>query len=432
MEVGFSSKDITPRPGIRLGGYGHRFGRPSTYVLDPLRVGVLDIVDRRGEELVLLQADLLGIYREDADVLRDVVSRKTGARPEAVMVATTHTHSAPETVIPMWRNTFPYSELERKIYEEWFDRLVSSVEEASEEAALAREGAEVVRINAVRVEKICYNRAFQDSAVDDELGLVYIESRGRRVVIASYACHPVTNTGMGISSDYPGVVRDILRRYGVDLIFLTGAAGNVDPVSKGVRYMNYMGRVLAHEILRGIAWGETIYDTTISYEALEEEFALRRPVGSLEETLRSYLTLLSQYSNLEELYTDPGWMDLLYLDEEIDLHRDPREKVKTIFQGARIGPATILGIPGELFSETSIEVKERVSRELPTARIIVSGYTNDYIGYIPTERAFREKKYEARLAKWSRVKEDAEPRVREIMIAITRELNKAAKPTVSP
>lgn len=420
MDIGFMSRDITPSPGIRLGGYGHRFGRSSTHIINRLKVNMLDIVNSLGEEVVLLQLDLLGLYRDDADKLRHIISRRVGVSSEAVMITTTHTHSAPETIIPMWRNTFPYSDDDRRRYEEWFRYMVEVVKDMSDEISLNRERVEFMKIGSTNVGNICYNRAFQDGDIDRELGLIYIESRSSRIAVVSYACHPVTNIGLGISSDYPGVIRDVLEGYGIKLIFLTGAAGDIDPISKGVRYMNYIGRILAYEIIKLISWSNMVYvnDIPISFTIHKEIFSLRKPERSINEVLGSYYTLLSQYSHIEDLYSDPNWIDLLYLDEEIDILRDSRNSVETVFQGIRIGSSIILGIPGELFSETSLSVKKIARDRYPYTNILISTYTNDYIGYIPTERAFRENRYEARIAKWSRVGEDAEPRTREILLNI--------------
>ncbi|MEZ0289797.1 MAG: hypothetical protein ABWJ42_01750 [Sulfolobales archaeon] len=425
MEISFVSRDITPRPGIRLGGYGHRFGRPSTYKIDPLKLSILEIVDRRGEEIVIIQTDLLGLYREDADRIREIVSKRLYVDPRSVMIATTHTHSAPETVIRMWNNTFPYSREEEEIYRRWSEYLLERVREGLEELTLRRENVKRIKTNSARVNGLCYNRAFADGEIDNELSILYFESDRERIVIASYACHPVTNTGFGISADYPGVVREILERNGLKTVFLTGATGDIDPLSKGIRYMSYIGRTLASEILRLVENGETDHVDKVSTTSREEVFSVRKPERDLDDILRSYYTMLAQYPSIEDLYSDPNWADLLYLDEEIDLARDSRREVKTIFQGVEIGSKTVvLGVPGELFSETSIYLKESIRRERLFENIIMSTYTNDYIGYIPIERAFRERRYEARLAKWSFLREDAEYKTREVLMSIARELRK--------
>jgi len=424
VDVGFISRDITPEPGIRLGGYGHRFGRPSSHVVNRLRASILDVVDSRGEEVVLVQMDLLGLYRDDADKIRNVVSKRLNVKPGSVMIATTHTHSAPETVIPMWQNTFPYSDDDRRRLEEWFNSVLNVVEDAVDEIPLRREKAKLIKFGSTHVGGLCFNRAFPGHRVDEELSLIYIEGEDLRVTVASYACHPVTNTGLGISSDYPGAMRDTLERYGVNLVFLTGAAGDVDPKSKGVRYMDYMGRVLAYEAVRLIAQSRSVYpdSATVSTASRREMFKLRKPRKSLDEALKSYYTLLSQYTNIEDIFYDPTWPELLYLDEEIDLIKDPRESVETIFQGLRIGPAVILGVPGELLSETGLYIKETARNRYGNALVIISTCTNDYVGYIPTAEAFSENKYEARLAKWSRLDRDAEPRVRMILLEIVESL----------
>ena len=51
-----------------------------------------------------------------------------------------------------------------------------------------------------------------------------------------------------------------------------------------------------------------------------------------------------------------------------------------------------MGIPGELFVEYGLEIKEKS----PFAHTLIIGYANDYVGYIPTLEAFQEGGYEVR------------------------------------
>ena len=48
--------------------------------------------------------------------------------------------------------------------------------------------------------------------------------------------------------------------------------------------------------------------------------------------------------------------------------------------------AAVVGIPGELFVEFALEMKQRTRQEKDRA-LVVAAFTNDYIGYIITPRA---------------------------------------------
>jgi len=423
LDIGFFKIDITPPVGVRLGGYGHRLGLSSTHIIDPLFLRVLYLSNRSGEAVVIAQLDLLGLYRDDADVIREILSKRLGVKREDVMIATTHTHSAPETIIPMWTHTFPYTEEQRELYDSWRKILFEKTGEVSEDLVYTVSRVVSMRSGSRKVPGLCFNRAFRDGLIDDELSIIGFESRDLRVVVANYACHPVTNVSLGISADYPGEIHYQLSRRGIETIFLTGACGDIDPIQKGVRYMIYLGSVLSEEILSlYLTSREEIYSEDLSSSMEEITFGVRRPSRSISELMRDYETLRNLYKDPRNLLFDSSWMDLLYLDEELDLAEKKINEIKTILQIIRIGDKNlVIGIPGEILSETSIELKKNL-RDMGYMNILVSTYTNDYIGYIPIERSFLENKYEARLAKWSFVERDAERKLREKILDVVKRL----------
>jgi len=74
MKIGFNKVDITPPVGIRLGGYAHRYGRPSEKVHDPLYAGV--VIFESGENIVaIIFSDLLGINKTFSNRVKDRISR---------------------------------------------------------------------------------------------------------------------------------------------------------------------------------------------------------------------------------------------------------------------------------------------------------------------------------------------------------------------
>ncbi|MGC9009994.1 MAG: hypothetical protein ACP5I7_05190 [Sulfolobales archaeon] len=418
MDYAYVRRDITPPVGIRLGGYGHRLGLSSTHVIDPLYLRILYLVNRSGDSVVITQLDLLGLYREDAEKIRDIISGRLGVNRSDVMIATTHTHSAPETIIPMWTHTFPYTKEQKDLYETWFRKLLEIVKEASDDLIYSLDKVSSIRSGYKKVSNLCFNRAFRDGVVDNELSILGVEGDREKIIVANYACHPVTNVGLGISSDYPGEISRQLSRKGFEVIFLTGACGDIDPLQKGVRYMSYLGSVLSEEILSLYYSSEEILSEDL--RSLEEEIVLRTraPNKDLDNLLREYESLKSIYGDTRNLLFDSSWIDLLYLDEELDLlKRDVRE-IRTIIQVIRIGADNvIIGIPGEVLSETSLSIKEQ-ARSVKYRNIMISAYTNDYIGYIPIERSFIENKYEAKLAKWSFLEKNSETLIKEKILGM--------------
>jgi neutral ceramidase len=63
----------------------------------------------------------------------------------------------------------------------------------------------------------------------------------------------------------------------------------------------------------------------------------------------------------------------------------------------QLGPAVLVGIPGELFVEYGLEMKQRI-RQTANRPMMLVGYANDYIGYIVTPRAKATGGYEQAVA----------------------------------
>lgn len=80
------SPDVTP--------FQLRSGR-SSYVHDPLFVRAIALENGQGRVVIAL-VDAIGVGREMADEAKAVAARKTGWKPEEMLVSGTHTHSAPK------------------------------------------------------------------------------------------------------------------------------------------------------------------------------------------------------------------------------------------------------------------------------------------------------------------------------------------------
>ncbi|MER3406109.1 MAG: hypothetical protein C4289_13895 [Chloroflexota bacterium] len=66
------------------------------------------------------------------------------------------------------------------------------------------------------------------------------------------------------------------------------------------------------------------------------------------------------------------------------------ELIETEVQALRIGDAAVVALPGEIFVELGLAIKA----QSPFATTLLAELANDYIGYVPTTRAFHEGGYE--------------------------------------
>lgn len=423
MEASFVKVDITPPLGLRLGGYAHRMGRSSTGVHDPLFARILSLTSSSGEVVVLTQLDFLGIYREEAEALRREISSALKIGEDNVIVSATHTHSSPEVIIPMWPNTFPYSDEEIKAFRGWFQSCLNRMRGALEEG---RESEEVrVRMGETKCVGVCRNRTFKGGQVDEELPLVLFSGGKLRVALTSYPCHPVCNTDLGFSADYPGALASEALTRGLEVLFLTGAAGDIDPLKKGRDFMVHMGERLLSSIESATLHQVEPKDLGISRGELRVKLRLAPP---LEEARRAYSEalerareILSKEAGLLEKW-DERLRSLLYADEAYEISKRLNwGEAEILVQALRLGRGLAIAfLPGEPFVETGMRIKEGMKRMGYRVSMVV-GYSNDYPGYIPVKEAFRIGSYEATFARWSRVTEDAEPALAEKAVEVVSE-----------
>jgi hypothetical protein len=268
-----------------------------------------------------------------------------------------------------------------------------------------------------------------DGFVDREVRVLRLDDGEERpiAVVVNYACHP---TIMGppnrlLTPDYPGVVRRVVEQAtGATCLFLQGAAGNVhalvDYVGDPAVY-HRLGAILGHEAARVALGLETVPRRERLVTVLESGAPLGiyadEPAGEPDATLRVAtrpVTLpVREYPPVADVVADArrlaarlaelrGRAGEDELREAVGMARragmladkarqyEGRADVVAELHGIRIGPAALVGFPGEPFAE----IGARVKAESPFLHTLFSGYTNDYLGYLPTTDAYPDRGYE--------------------------------------
>jgi neutral ceramidase len=243
----------------------------------------------------------------------------------------------------------------------------------------------------------------------------------------NYAAHP---TIMGppnqlITPDYPGVVRRVVEHAtGAPSVFLQGAAGNVhavvDYVGDPAVYQR-LGAILGHEAARLALETRTLPTRERLVEVLESGAPLAiyadEPCGEPDATLavatRRILLELQNFGSVAGLTADAsrladelqevrrggervaiqvamGRARRAYMAMEQAVQYAGMTQVEAELHGIRIGDIGLVGFPGEPFAEIGAAVKHAS----PFAHTLFSGYTNDYLGYLPVDSARPDGGYE--------------------------------------
>jgi hypothetical protein len=102
--------------------------------------------------------------------------------------------------------------------------------------------------------------------------------------------------------------------------------------------------------------------------------------------------------------------------------------VRTEIAALQLGSAAIVFIPGEPFAETALAIRQASVFELTA----VVGFSEETIGYIPTNQAFVEGGYEAGFGKWSFLSPGSEVHVQREALLLLENLVTGVEELSSP
>jgi len=419
--VGASAVEITPPPevGILMSSVERRWA-PFEGVRLPLyaRAVLMESVARTDGAawVVLVSLDLLGLSGRVVGGVKRFKSRvatatNLGLKAADLILVSTHTHSAPETLA--------LTDLYRTAaFREWVDLLADRITRAIGRAGeLIRPCRPVVGVGSAKALGI-YRRIkttqgivlshpspppevilSREGPVDDSVHVAaFLDAADQpAAILVNAACHPVHEMCIPqVSPDYPGeMCRELERRYPhATALFLNGAAGNINPptVSGGPANAEWHGKRLADAV------DEVLKRQSNAAMAYRSDESIRH--HSITPLLRRRLVRLPART----------------------LHGLPAQKPLTAEIAAlRIGDAAFVFLPGEPFVETGLAIREAS----PFDFTAVVGYAEDWIGYIPTDAAFDEGGYEVGPGAWSRAGRGSEEIVRREALRLLTEIDAA-------
>jgi neutral ceramidase len=390
LKAGTVQKDITPPVGIELSGYIRRFGS-STGIHDPLSANFL-LLDNGTNQVLITSLDILNISTDFALKAKEAISSELKMPKKNILIACIHTHSAPG--LHFFRNI-------GASYRDWKEKVLQILIKGASETRQKLKN--VSAGTAIGVATIGKNRRKKGGPIDPYFPLfcIRLEDKLPLALIANYGCHPVVleEDNLLISSDYIGFFRNHLNRsFSSDIftVFLTGATGDVDPISRGgFKTADRLGKILAKEALKTMENME--FQKYIEIEA--NETSLEIPYSQIplpDETEKIYRESLSQYEEAvkkgekEEIKIRKAF--LLWAEEirEKAIENKLPSALKCKIQSIRLGDAVLLASPFELFSSVSSSLRKKSRIE----NLFMVGYANGYCGYLPDESSYLEGGYE--------------------------------------
>jgi neutral ceramidase len=397
--------DITPPIGTPLEGYAARI-QPSIGIHDPLYAGLI-LLKLGDEQVLLISLDQIAISAPVTEKIRAAVAETLQLKPEQILVACTHTHSGPSgyiTRFPMLSDsTDPFL----------VDLLTRKLAGAANQLSSQLEPV-ILELGQDQVFGLGHNRNdINEETQDHELLVLVMKSiEGQpQAVWVNYGCHP-TILGYDnrlISADFPGAARRALMCQYPDLVwlFMNGASGDISTrfTRRGQDFseVERSGLLLAGSVLKAIQTAQSLAVDKLEGKMANIQLPLRE-FGSVEAARAEATNLELEWKAMLASGEPAGELRKAMTRAEgaqaqvmmAELYAGKQYLDSTI-QAIRIGGLTLVGLPGEIFTETVLALKAMGTNRT----VAVVGYANDYCGYFPDRKAVKANTYEALVSPFS-------------------------------
>ncbi len=391
--------DITPPVGTGFDGYMARQGA-SIGVHDPLLAQLL-LLQSGEDRVVLITMDLLGV---GLDLTRDVraqIEEAIGVSVEHALVSCTHTHSGAAGFWPHEVGILSPEDPELQAITR--RKLVGAAIWARELLQPARLG-----VGLGRVQGIGRNRNDpQGGVVDDQVVVLRVDDANGQplAVMMNYGCHPTVlgYANLLFSADYPGAARKALEAIYPETVFLytNGASGDISTRftrrDQSFAEVERMGRILAGEVLKVTQLVETqatahlggrIAPIELPFRAFPPVDAAQREVQRLQAELEELEARGAAHGEIRVATTR---VEGAMMQAELAKTFAGRSGHLTELQTLQVGDLALVGLPGEPFTRTVLEIKE----QSPHTHTAVISYSNDECGYFPDAWSIEAGTYEA-------------------------------------
>lgn len=441
LKAGAGRAIITPPVGMPMGGWSNALHERSEGNDIDLTATVLLVTDGNVAAAVC-ELDLCLLTNEQAAAVREAVSTAASIPVSGVRVTATHNHSAPvtgELTGGGWMREGldiigPYMTMVIELIagaarQAKMDLVPVSVGHGIGSSPLALNRRMAMPGGGIRV-----GHAW-DGPSDHTVRVARLDDADGDAVatIVHYSAHPTILAGGNriINPDYPGPVRRIVEAsLGGLCLFLQGSPGDIGPVEAFVDDLepyHRLGAMLGHDAA-ATAWRSTARhfrqrtaadqdpstwltffeyepqpptDSTLLVTSSTVDVPIRDDLGDAIEWRARHGRLRQELMEAIDRGAEPMQIRELRVQTKAASMRAERAEALTgmttyplEIHGLRIGPLSFIGIPMEPFIELGLEIEARS----PSPMTLVSGYTNGYRNYLPTETEWARGGYEVDIA----------------------------------
>lgn len=352
LEAAAGKVDISPElktEKVLMAGFG-AVGRKPAGIHDPLYARLL-VLREGGTTVAVVGLDLLGFTRNDVADLRKLAGFDAPGR--SLFLSSTHTHSGPDT-LGLWGPMIGVSGVNLKYHA----RLKAKVAEALKllESQLRNVKAEGAR-GALDPRGLC--RDSRDPMIlDPDLGVLRLTGTDGKAVatVVNWSCHPevLGKENRLITADYPGpLCARIEEKTGGACVFLEGMIGGL--MTPDIKAENFYEAQRVGAAVADAALALKTAAAPARALAYRSEF-VRVPVENSRYRLFLFALVFGHKLYAKDGVLLPGYkrwtLALRHLFLGLDEKTEPW--VETEVSVLDIGPARLLGMPGELFPELAL------------------------------------------------------------------------------
>ncbi len=386
-EMNYRSADIstTADENVVLAGFAARTGLSDGIHL-PLRTHCLALRDAQGQRVCIISNDLMEISPALSDTMRTMIAERSGIPRENILMHNIHTHSAPRSGGASVRSGGSNRAWKLRMMETVISNAVGTICSEGEYAPFSLEIAKgQTSINANRCEK--------DGPADHDVLLARFVRKGKTpVTFINLACHPVCMgpRSRALSSDFTGVCARALENFwGVgDIVFLTGAAGNMDPQRgpQDAAYAEHCGLSLAGS-LKDVTFTPVKSRGLLRIVNETVDLPYRKSHITADDVRRHADSLARMSSSVSPTFGD----DVRRWESEILGRFDQGpvpDRLRYSLHVVDIDGVLFLFSDGEPFCEYQMEARDA----FPERTVLFAGYTNGQNSYLPSGRAYSVRK----------------------------------------
>ena len=449
FRAGTAIVDINP-PTLPIRMAGNINLTLANKVLDPLSVRAM-VLDDGTTAVAIALIDSCMVDRETIDAARAIAERETGIPAARMLVASTHTHTAPAAY------GCHGNDAESAYVEFLIPRIAAAIVDAYQSRVPARVGwakADCPQFVHCRrwfmkpdaaenppaaftgqpVNLVAMNPGYanpykirQTGPVDPAVTVLSVQTTDGKPLglLANYSTHYAGVSEPGLSADYFGefcrvMARDLGVKEGDDFVAIlsNGTSGDANAVDftkpdwKNDRFM--VARAVADAAMT--AMKKMIYRDSAPLAMTEQLLTLkvRKPSDRDRDFAREYLA-----SNVGDRPTRT--VEENYARETVLIADWPAEK-EVKLQALRIGDFAIATSPCETYGITGLTIKDQSPFELT----MVISLANGCNGYLPPPDQFELGGYTTWRARSSYLEVAAEPLIRETLVKLLDEVAESA------